>query len=461
MMGLILQGGTIVTDSKVYKSDVKIVDGKIVEIGVDLSNAGCKVVPVNGCYLVPGGIDVHTHFDLDVTTTITADDFESGTKAAIVGGTTTIVDFATQSKGHSLNDGLLEWHEKANDKCYCDYGFHMAITDWTDSTAKEMEEMVDKGVTSFKMYMAYKGSLQVDDGVIYKALKKSKEIGTLIGFHCENGDMVLELVNECIENKNVSPKYHPISRPVDLEVESISRLASIAKLANSPVFVVHLSSKEGLDAINRAKADGIKVFTETCPQYLLLDDSLYNLDGFEGAKYVLSPPLRKKSDNERLWKALNDGEIDTISTDHCSFNYKGQKEIGIDNFSKIPNGGPGVEHRMGLIYTYGVEKNRININKFVELTSTNAAKLFGMYPQKGTIEIGSDGDIVVIDPSKKQTITSKTQMQNVDYTPYEGYDIDCQFKHVFLRGEEVVRDGELIENKPIGKYIKRYVKGRK
>lgn len=456
-MGLILQGGTIVTDIKSYKADVRIENEKIAEIGCDLFKEGDEIVPINGCYLVPGGIDTHTHFDLDVGTTITADNFETGTKAAIVGGTTTILDFATQSKGNTLNDGLREWHDKSSGRCYSDYGFHMAITDWNDTTSKEMEDMINEGVTSFKMYMAYKDTLQVDDGIIFKALKRAKELGVLIGFHCENGDIINELINECKENNQLSPKYHQISRPVDLEVEATYRLMKIAKTANAPVYVVHLSSKAALEEVKKARLDGVKVYTETCPQYLLLDDKLYDLDGFESAKYVMSPPLRKKVDNEALWKALEDGDIDAIGTDHCSFNYKGQKDIGINDFSKIPNGGPGVEHRMGLLYTYGVKEGKISMNKFVELTSTKAAKLFGMYPQKGSIEVGSDADIVVIDPEIKNTISAENQTQNTDYTPYEGYEVDCQFRHVFLRGIEVIKEGKLTVEYPTGKYIVRTI----
>lgn len=456
-MGLILQGGTIVTDIKSYKADVRIENEKIAEIGSDLFKEGDEIVPINGCYLVPGGIDTHTHFDLDVGTTITADNFETGTKAAIVGGTTTILDFATQSKGNTLNDGLREWHDKSSGRCYSDYGFHMAITDWNDTTSKEMEDMINEGVTSFKMYMAYKDTLQVDDGIIFKALKRAKELGVLIGFHCENGDIINELINECKENNQLSPKYHQISRPVDLEVEATYRLMKIAKTANAPVYVVHLSSKAALEEVKKARLDGVKVYTETCPQYLLLDDKLYDLDGFESAKYVMSPPLRKKVDNEALWKALEDGDIDAIGTDHCSFNYKGQKDIGVNDFSKIPNGGPGVEHRMGLLYTYGVKEGKISMSKFVELTSTKAAKLFGMYPQKGSIEVGSDADLVVIDPKIKNTISSENQTQNTDYTPYEGYEVDCQFRHVFLRGIEVIKEGKLTVEHPTGKYIVRTI----
>lgn len=456
-MGLILQGGTIVTDVKSYKADVRIENEKIAEIGADLFKEGDEIVPINGCYLVPGGIDTHTHFDLDVGTTITADNFETGTKAAIVGGTTTILDFATQSKGHTLSDGLREWHDKSRGRCYSDYGFHMAITDWNDTTSKEMEDMINEGVTSFKMYMAYKDTLQVDDGIIFKALKRAKELGVLIGFHCENGDIISELINEFKDNNQLSPKYHQLSRPSDLEVEATYRLMKIAKAANAPVYVVHLSSKDALEEVKKARLDGVKVYTETCPQYLLLDDKLYDLDGFESAKYVMSPPLRTKVDNDALWKALEEGDIDAIGTDHCSFNYKGQKDIGINDFSKIPNGGPGVEHRMGLLYTYGVKEGKISMNKFVELTSTKAAKLFGMYPQKGSIEVGSDADIVVIDPEMKNIISAENQTQNTDYTPYEGYEVDCQFRHVFLRGIEVIKEGKLTVEHPTGKYIVRTI----
>lgn len=456
-MGLILQGGTIVTDVKSYKADVRIENEKIAEIGSDLFKEGDEIVPINGCYLVPGGIDTHTHFDLDVGTTITADNFETGTKAAIVGGTTTILDFATQSKGNTLNDGLRGCHDKSSGRCYSDYGFHMAITDWNDTTSKEMEDMINEGVTSFKMYMAYKDTLQVDDGIIFKALKRAKELGVLIGFHCENGDIISELINECKKNNQLSPKYHKLSRPSDVEVEATYRLMKIAKTANAPVYVVHLSSKDALEEVKKARLDGVKVYTETCPQYLLLDDKLYDLDGFESAKYVMSPPLRTKVDNEALWKALDEGDIDAIGTDHCSFNYKGQKDIGITDFSKIPNGGPGVEHRMGLLYTYGVKEGKISMNKFVELTSTKAAKLFGMYPQKGSIEVGSDADIVVIDPEIKNTISAEDQTQNTDYTPYEGYEVDCQFRHVFLRGIEIIKEGKLTVEHPTGKYIVRTI----
>ncbi|MDU2197972.1 MAG: dihydropyrimidinase, partial [Peptostreptococcaceae bacterium] len=406
-MSLILKGGKIVSDKITYFSDIKVDSGKIVEIGENLESKDCEIVDVSGSYIIPGGIDTHTHFDLDTGTTITADDFISGTKAAIAGGTTTILDFATQSKGKSLKAGLEEWHHKARNKAYCDYGFHMAITDWSDSVCDEMDEMIKQGVSSFKLYMAYKGTLQVDDSIIYKALEKSKNIGAIIGFHCENGDLVCELVDKNLKENHISPQYHATSRPPMLEAEATSRLMKIAELTKSKVCVVHLSCKESLDEVLKAKERGVDVVVETCPQYLLLNEDKYKLGGFEGAKYVMSPPLRNVKNNDILWKALAQNQIDTIGTDHCSFNYKKQKELGIDDFSKIPNGAPGVEHRVGLLYTYGVSTNKISINRMVELLSTNPAKIYGLYPQKGTIEVGSDADLVVLNPNKTKVIKAE------------------------------------------------------
>ena len=454
-MSLILKGGKIVSDKITYFSDIKVDGGKIVEIGGNIESKDCEIVDVSGSYIIPGGIDTHTHFDLDTGTTITADDFISGTKAAIAGGTTTILDFATQSKGKSLKAGLEEWHHKARNKAYCDYGFHMAITDWSDSVCDEMDEMIKQGVSSFKLYMAYKGTLQVDDSIIYKALEKSKNIGAIIGFHCENGDLVCELVDKNLKENHISPQYHATSRPPMLEAEATSRLMKIAELTKSKVCVVHLSCKESLDEVLKAKERGVDVVVETCPQYLLLNEDKYKLEGFEGAKYVMSPPLRNVKNNDILWKALEQNQIDTIGTDHCSFNYKKQKELGIDDFSKIPNGAPGVEHRVGLLYTYGVSTNKISINRMVELLSTNPAKIYGLYPQKGTIEVGSDADLVVLNPNKTKVIKAEDQVQNVDYTPYENYRLNCEIERVYLRGKEVSRNGKIIDNFPTGKYLKR------
>jgi len=457
-MGIVLKGGKIVTAVDSYYSDIRIENEKIACIGNDLEKPGDEIIPVDGCYVLPGGIDTHTHFDAESGSTVTADDFESGTKAALAGGTTTILDYATQNKGESLREALKKQHQKAKDICYCDYGFHMGITDWNDKVSDEMEDMIKEGVTSFKLYMAYKKTLQVDDAVIFKALKRSKELNGLIAFHCENGDIIDVLIDETRLKGNKAPYYHALTRPVEVEREAIMRLLNLAEIADSPVYIVHLSSKEGLLSIFDGKKRGVKIYVETCPQYLLLNDYYYgekDSSSFEGAKYVMSPPLRKAFDQDALWYGIKSGEIETIGTDHCSFNYKNQKEIGLKDFSKIPNGAPGVEHRMALIYTYGVLSGRISLNKMVALTSTNAAKLFGVFPQKGTIAIGSDADIVVWDPSFATYISAEKQIQNVDYTPYEGFEQKGRVLYEFLRGNKVISGGELVIKKPIGKYLYR------
>lgn len=458
-MAKVLKGGTIVTSKETYKADIRIDGEKIVAIGKVVELPGDEVISVKGYNLLPGGIDGHTHFDLDVGTTVTADDFKTGTKAALVGGTTTIIDFVNHVKGKTLHECLDIYKEKTQDTCFCDYGLHMSISEWNDDISKEMETIVNKeGIPSFKMYMAYKDVLQVEDATIYKALERAKELNAVALFHCENGDLICEKVNGLKKEGKLKPVYHPISRPNLVEREAIGRLISIGQLVDYPVFVVHLSTEEGLDEIRHRRSEGAKVLIETCPQYLLLNDSLYGSesdDSFEGAKYVISPPLRKDKDRESLWNGLKNGEIQIVSTDHCSFNFHGQKDIGKDDFSKIPNGGPGVEHRMVLLYTNGVLRNKISLNKFVELTATNPAKVFGMYPRKGELAVGSDADIVVISENEEYTIRAKDQMQNVDYTPYEGFKSKVKIKNVFLRGNEVVRDGKFVENNLKGDYIKR------
>lgn len=454
-MGLILKGGTIVTAEKIYKSDIKIVKEVIAEIGKNLKCDNYEVIDVSGCHIIPGGIDTHTHFDMNAGSTKTADDFESGTKAAIIGGTTTVLDFAETSSDEDLIEGIKTYHKKADGKCSCDYGFHMTITKLDTDTFKFMEELISEGVTSFKMYMAYDG-MKVDDGTIYKVLEKARELGCIVEFHCESGDLLDVLVEENVKAGNLKPKYHPLSRPNIVEREAVSRLADITQLAYSRSYVVHLSCKESLVVVKNARKRGVNMIVETCPQYLLLEDKLYSNEGFEGAKYVMSPPLRKKEDIECLWNGIRDGDIQTVGTDHCSFNFRGQKDMGIDDFSKIPNGAPGVEQRIELLYTYGVAIGRISFNKFVEITSTNAAKIFGMYPKKGEIKVGSDADLVVLDTTKEKIITSTTQQQNVDYTPYEGFKVSCEIRDVFLRGEHVVKCGK-IKKKNKGKYLKRKI----
>lgn len=457
-MTTIIKGGKIVTASDVYYADLKIDNGKIISIGENLYEKDSKKVDATNCYIFPGAIDPHTHFDLEVGNAVTADDFESGTKAAIIGGTTTIIDFVNHNKGETLNDALNNWKRKAEGKTYCDYGFHMTISEWNENISDEMKDMIDKGIPSFKMYMAYKERLQVDDGIILKALERSKEIGGLIEFHCENGDMIDFLIEEEKTKEHFSPKFHPISRPNEVEKEAVSRLISLAKVVGQPIYIVHLSTKEALKEIVEAKKEGQEIYVETCPQYLLLDDSLYedeNNENFEAAKYVLSPPLRKKVDIKALWNGLKNNYIDIIATDHCSFNYNGQKTLGKNDFSKIPNGIPGVEHRFLLMYNYGVLTDKISINQLVDLTSTNAAKIFGLYPRKGTIAVGSDADIVIWNPNHLSTITAKNQTHKVDYTPYEGFKIKGRVEHVFLRGHHIVKHSKLDLEESLGRFVYR------
>jgi len=452
-MDILLKGGTIVTPEKSFKADLRISGEKIIAIGNDLVEVDAKVVDVSGALLFPGFIDSHTHFDLDTGTAKTADDFQTGTRGAIVGGTTTILDFATQNKGETLVEALANWHKKADSVSSCDYGFHMAITEWKDTISKELDEMVKEGITSFKLYMAY-DNLRVSDAEVYQVLKRVKEIGGIVGMHCENGDLVNELIKEQKEQRNLLPAAHPKTRPPIVEAEAINRYLTIAKLAEAPVNIVHLSSKEGYEEAMKGRRRGQKVYIETCPQYLLLDDSCYEKEGFESAKFVFSPPARKKLDMDCIWKALQKDEIDTIGTDHCSFNYKGQKELGIEDFSKIPNGIPGVEHRAVLLYTYGVLNNRITKEQMCKLLSENTAKLFGMYPQKGCLQVGSDADIVVWNPNYVGVISAANQEQNVDYTPYEGLAIKGRAEQVYLRGIEVVQEARIIKDK-VGQYISR------
>lgn len=452
-MDLILKGGTIVTSKQSYLADIRISDDKISAIGTNLDETGTKVIDITGNFVFPGFIDSHTHFDLDTGTTRTADDFMTGTKAAIVGGTTTILDFATQNKGETLVEALENWHKKADGVCSCDYGFHMAISDWNEQISSEIDKMVEEGVTSYKLYMAY-DNLRVKDATVYEILKRIKEVGGIVGMHCENGDMINELIKEQKKAGNYSPSAHPLSRPSIVEAEAINRYLSLAYLAEAPVNIVHLSSKLGYDEAIKGRKRGQKVYIETCPQYLLLDDSCYQKNDFEGAKYVFSPPARKLEDINCIWQALKEENIDTIGTDHCSFNFKGQKDFGIKDFSKIPNGIPGVEHRASLLYTYGVLENKITIEQMSKLLSENIAKLFGLFPRKGCLQVGSDADIVVWNPNYEGIISSDKQVQNVDYTPYEGMHIKGRSERVFLRGTEVVRDGRIMKEKE-GQYLAR------
>lgn len=449
----IIQHGTLVLPDGLMQGDLAFENGVITRVAPAIeAGAGDAVCEAAGCLVFPGFIDGHTHLDMDSGTTVTADDFASGSRAAACGGTTTLVDFATQERGGTLTDALDAWHRKAEGKCACNYAFHMAVTDWNEQTRAELPRMFERGVTSFKAYYAY-DNLRLDDAQMYDLLSALRPFGGVLGVHCENGTLVNRLQREQLEKGVTGPAGHPASRPPVVEAEAIRRLCAVAKLADSPVYIVHLSSAEGLEEVRRARAAGQKVWAETCPQYLLLDESRYHLEGFEGAKYVMSPPLRSPADREALRAAVLGGEIDTISTDHCSYRFSDQKALGRDDFTRIPNGAPGIEHRPALIYTSFVASGLMTEAQMCRLLSENPAKLFGMWPRKGRLAQGADADITVWDPQARWVIRAEAQHQNVDYTPYEGFEAAGRARAVYVGGQLAAKDGE-----PSGASAGRYVK---
>jgi dihydropyrimidinase len=457
-MRTLIKNGHIVTAVDSYTADI-LIDGETVAmIGKDLSTvvgSVDKTIDATGKLVIPGGVDPHTHMDLPFGGTSSSDDFETGTRAAAFGGTTTIIDFAVQYKGQALNEGLDVWFAKAEGKATTDYGFHLIVTDLPDERLPELKAMIDQGVTSFKLFMAYPGVFLVDDGVIFKAMTAAGENGGLICMHAENGVVIDVLVKRAIEQGRTAPKYHALTRPTKAEAEGVHRAIAIAEMANSPVYIVHLSCYDALKEVQAARDLGLPAFAETCPQYLLLDYSLYEKPDFEGSKYVMTPPLRDRENQELLWRGLRGDDLQVISTDHCPFCFKEQKELGRDDFSKIPNGGPGVENRMSLIYHHGVTQGRISLNRFVELTSTAAAKIFGLFPKKGTIAVGSDADIVIFDPNREQTISATTHHMRVDYSAYEGWRVKGVTETVLSRGRVIVENNEFKGKKGAGQFIKR------
>lgn len=446
-MKTLIRGGLVVTEKGAAQRDVLIDGERISAVGQNLSGAGAEVVEAAGKLVFPGFIDAHTHMGLPVCNTVTADDFATGTRAAILGGTTCIVDFATQEKGETLELGLSHWQEKAEDKSSCDYAFHMAIGDWTHSVRQELGDMIARGITSFKVYLTYAN--QVNDRELFEILDALKALGGILGVHCENSGIIEACTAKVKAGGVTGPEGHPLSRPDEAEAEAIHRLLTIARLVGVPVVVVHLSSEKGLAEIRRARKAGQRVYVETCPQYLLLSDEEYRRPGFEGAKYICSPPLRKDSDNLALWQAVEEGEIDTISTDHCSFTMD-QKRAGEGDFTKIPGGMPGVEERPALMLSC----SELPLPRLAELMCANPAKLYGMYPRKGTIQPGSDADLVIWDPSQVRQLTAAELHTAAGYTPFEGVQVQGRAETVFLRGERVVDRGGLI--RPCrGRYVPR------
>jgi dihydropyrimidinase len=440
-MSLGIVNGTIVTAVDRYTGDVRIEDGRIVAIGAGVADNCDDRVDAKGLLVLPGGIDAHTHFDLPFGGTVSADDFETGTRAAAFGGTTTCIDFAVQYKGESLREGIDNWHARAEGKATSDYAFHMIMGDVTSGSLEEMRRVVDEGITSFKLFMAYPGVFLSSDGEIFQALQRAADLGALIQMHAENGSVIDVLVQQALDKGQTAPIYHALTRPSIAEGEATRRAIALAEIAGAPIYIVHMTASEATDAVSEARARGLSVFGETCPQYLFLNQEHYNEPDFGGAKYVMSPPLRPRQHGERLWRALQTDQLSVVATDHCPFCMKEQKELGKDNFAKIPNGAPGVENRMQLLYHGGVAEKRFDIHRFVDITATAPAKIFGLFPRKGTIAPGSDADLVLFDPESEFTISVETQHMNCDYSAYEGMKVQGRIMKVFSRGEMIV-DGD-------------------
>jgi dihydropyrimidinase len=453
---VMIVNGRVATATDTYAADVAINSGKISAMGQSLPRENAAhIIDAAGRYVIPGGIDVHTHLDMPFGGTTSADDFETGTRAAAFGGTTTLIDFAIQYKGQNLRTAFDTWMGKAAGKAVCDYAFHCIVTDVGGAQLDEMNALVREGVTSFKMFMAYPGVFMLDDASIFRALRVTAKNGGLVCMHAENGGAIDVLVQQALAEGKKAPKYHALTRPTTAEAEATARAIALAEMAGSPVYIVHLSCNEALEKVREARDRGLPVYAETCPQYLYLSLDNFDAPGFEGAKYVFTPPLREKWHQEKLWNGLKCDHLQVVSTDHCPFCFKEQKELGRDDFTKIPNGGPGVEHRLSLIYSGGVAQGRFSINRFVQLVSTAPAKLFGLYPRKGTIAVGSDADLVIFNAERKHTISAKTHHMRVDYSMFEGIQVTGMPDVVLSRGKVVVENDKFVGRAGAGEFVKR------
>src|SRR4051812_42597755 len=453
----LIKNGTVVTATDTYTADVGIVDGKIHSIATSLpQDNATRVIDAKSKYVMPGGIDVHTHLDMPFGGTTSADDFETGTRAAAFGGTTTLIDFAIQYKGQTLRTAFDTWMQKAAPKAVSDYAFHCIITDLPEARIEEMPALIRDGVTSFKLFMAYPGVFMLDDASIFRAMRQASKYGGMICMHAENGGAIDVMVKQALAEGKTAPKYHALTRPTTAEAEATARAIALAEMAGSPVYIVHLSCNDALEKVREARDRGLPVYAETCPQYLYLSlEDMEAMPDFEGAKVVFTPPLREKWHQEKLWHGLKHDHLQVVSTDHCPFCFKDQKQLGKDDFTKIPNGGPGIEHRYSLIYSGGVAAGRFNVNRFVELVATAPAKIFGLYPRKGTIAVGSDADIVVFDPNKEHTISAATHHMRVDYSMFEGMKVMGTPEVVLSRGRVLVKDNKFDGKPGSGEFIKR------
>ncbi|CAN5130727.1 dihydropyrimidinase [soil metagenome] len=453
-MSVLIKNGRVVTAAEDYIADLYIDNGTFIAIGKNLTHQADREIDASGKLLFPGGIDPHVHLDMPFMGTFSSDDYETGTRAALYGGTTTVIDFILQTQGDSLQNALKTWQEKAKGKAIGDYSYHMAVTDFNDDVAKEVVEFIeDEGITSFKTFMAYKGALMIDDGQMVQLMKVVKKHGGLVTVHATNGDIIDSLIAKHLSEGKTSPLYHYLSQPEVTEAEASARFTDMLHYTGCPGYIVHMTCEGALNAVRRATLRNQKVFVETCPQYLLVDAFVYE-NGFEGAKWVMSPPIREKKNQKTLWSGLQQGLIQAVGTDHCPFSWE-QKKYGKDDFSKIPNGHPAIEHRMELMFSEGVKKGRISLNKYVEVTATNPAKIFGMYPKKGTIAIGAEADLVIFDPDKKHTISKNTHHMNVDYSSYEGWEVTGKTETVLLRGQIAIEDGKCHLEPGNGQFVKR------
>jgi dihydropyrimidinase len=456
MTSVLIKGGRVITAADDYVGDVFVEDERISLIGESLDLDADKVIDASGKYVLPGGVDPHTHLDMPFGGTVTIDDVESGQTAAAFGGTTCHVDFVIQPQGSTFAAALDEWRAKADGKQVIDMGYHMAVTDLREGgTLEELASLPDQGVTSYKLFMAYKGALMVDDETLFRTMEVAAETGALVMVHAENGDAIDVLVKQALAEGKTEPRYHALTRPPETEGEATNRAIQLSRVAGSPLYVVHVSCQEAVEPIAIAREKGWDVWGETCTQYFFVDYTFLERPNFEGAKYVYTPPPRDKANQDVLWNAVRSDILSAISTDHCAFNWDGQKTLGKDDFSKIPNGGPGLENRLHMIHEFGARTGRISLNRMVELLSTSPAKLFGLYPRKGTIAVGSDADIVVFDPERKVTITAADHHSRVDYNLYEGTEVTGSPEVVLLRGNVLVENDELAASPGIGQYVAR------
>ena len=455
-MSVLIRGGRIITAADDYVADVYVEDEAVSLIGGSLDVQADRIIDASGKYVLPGGVDPHTHLDMPFGGTTTIDDFESGHTAAAFGGTTCHVDFIIQPKGATFAQALEEWHSKREGKALIDNGFHMAVTDLVEGgTLEELATLPDQGVTSYKLFMAYKGAIMVDDETLFRVMQVAADTGALVMVHAEHGDSIDVLVKQALADGKTEPKYHALTRPPETEGEATNRAIQLARVAGCKLYVVHVSCQESVDPIALAREKGWDVWGETCTQYFFVDYTFLERPNFEGAKYVYTPPPRAKENQEVLWAAVRSDVLSVISTDHCAFLWDGQKTLGKDDFSKIPNGGPGLENRLPMIHEFGVRTGRISLNRMVELLSTNPAKYFGLYPRKGTIAVGSDADIVIFDPEKKVTISAATQHSKTDYNLYEGTEVTGSPEIVLLRGQVLVDGDQLVAEPGVGQFVRR------